>query len=93
MAESLRRLRERYVASGKAELFDALRPALVGESGRLPHRELGKRLNLSEGAVKVSLYRLRRRYHGLLREQLEQTLAPGADVEEEMAWLQSVLTA
>jgi RNA polymerase sigma-70 factor (ECF subfamily) len=39
---------------------------------------------MSEGAVRVAIHRLRRRYRELLREEIGQTLSDPAQVEEEL---------
>ncbi len=41
-------------------------------------------LGVSEGAVRVAVHRLRRRYREVLREQISQTLSDPANVAEEM---------
>jgi len=39
---------------------------------------------LDEGAVRVAVHRLRKRYRQLLRDEIAQNLADSADVDEEM---------
>jgi RNA polymerase sigma-70 factor (ECF subfamily) len=39
---------------------------------------------LNEGAARVAVHRLRKRYRELLREEISQMLSDPADVEEEM---------
>ena len=39
---------------------------------------------MSAGAVKVAAHRMRRRYRGLLREEIAQTVASPEQVEEEL---------
>ena len=39
---------------------------------------------MEEGAVRVAIHRLRKRYRQLLRDEIAQTLADAADVDEEM---------
>jgi hypothetical protein len=39
---------------------------------------------LNEGAARVAVHRLRKRYRELLREEISQTLSDPADVEEEL---------
>ena len=42
---------------------------------------------MSEGAVKVALHRLRRRYGELLREEIAHTVATPEDLDEEIRHL------
>jgi len=39
---------------------------------------------MDDGAVRVAVHRLRKRYRQLLRDEIAQTLADSADVDEEM---------
>lgn len=81
------RLEAEHRQQGKAELFDALRTTLAGPGNSAPHAELAARLNMSEGAVKVAVHRLRQRYRALLRETIAETVASEAEVEEELRYL------
>ena len=87
-----RRLHTEYEQDGKEELFAALHPCLVGDRTAQPYEELAKRLNLSEGAVKSAVHRLRQRYRELLREEIGGTVATPADVDEELRHLVNVLS-
>ena len=80
----LRRLRDEYVAEEKTSQFEALKSALTGDRQSLPYAELAARLQTSEGAIKVTVYRLRQRYRQLLREEIAQTVATPAEVEDEI---------
>ncbi len=88
----LQRLRVEYEKAGKAALFAALNPTLVGGRESQPYAELATQLGLSEGAVKVAVHRLRKRYRQLLREEIAQTVAEGADPEEELRHLFAVVS-
>ena len=83
----LARLRAEHEAAGKAELFDALKGCLTGDRAELPYAELGSKLGLSEGAVKVAVHRLRQRYRGLLRAEVAHTVASEQEVEDELRHL------
>jgi hypothetical protein len=48
-------------------------------------------LKMTEGAVRVAVHRLRRRYRELLREEIARTLANPAQADEEMQALFSAL--
>jgi RNA polymerase sigma-70 factor (ECF subfamily) len=86
-----RRLGAEYEQAGKAELFAALNPCLVGDRTAQPYEELAKKLSLNEGAVKSAVHRLRQRYRLLLREEIANTVAGPGDVEEELRHLVAVL--
>jgi RNA polymerase sigma-70 factor (ECF subfamily) len=42
---------------------------------------------MTEGAVRVALHRLRKRYGELLRTEVAQTVATPAEVDEELRYL------
>ena len=48
------------------------------------HAELADRLGLTEGAVKVAVHRLRRRYRGRLRAAIAETVEKPEDVDDEV---------
>ena len=84
-------LREEYVRDGKATLFDTLKPCLLGSRELQPYAAVAAELHMTEGAVKVAVCRLRERYRDRLREEIAQTVASPADVEEELRHLFRVL--
>jgi RNA polymerase sigma-70 factor (ECF subfamily) len=90
VAGALRTLRNEMADSGKAEQFAALKGCLTGED-ELPRNEIAAHLGMSEGAVKVAIHRLRRRYRDLLRVAIAETVANEADLDEEMRYLVTVL--
>jgi len=82
----LARLQAEMTAGGKAALFDALKDHLTG-SEAVGYRVTATRLGMTEGAVKVAAHRLRLRYRELLREEIAQTVASPAEIEEEVRYL------
>lgn len=87
LEQVLARLREENAAPDQARLFDQSRPFLMVGTSAIPYAEAAAQLSLSEGAVRVAVHRLRRRYRELLREQIGQTLSDPAQVPEEMKTL------
>ena len=82
-----RQLEQEHRKQGKGQLFDVLRPVLAGASKDAPYAELARRLNMSEGAVKVAVHRFRQRYRELLRETIADTVSGPEDVEDELRYL------
>ena len=89
--EVLNRLREEHMAAGTAEMFDALKPCLVGDRQAQPYAALAAQLGMTEGAVKVAVHRLRQRYRQLLRKEIANTVATPEEVNDEMHHLFAVL--
>jgi len=87
------RLREEHGSEGKADVYEKLKPFLMLGRNEIPYASAATGLNMSEGAVRVAVHRLRRRYRELLREEIAQTLANPEQADEEMRALFSALTA
>jgi RNA polymerase sigma factor (sigma-70 family) len=90
IAGALQALRDEMKKAGKSEQFDALKGSLTGEE-ESPREEIAERLDMSEGAVKVAMHRLRRRYGDLLRAAISKTVNNEADLNDEMRYLVAVL--
>lgn len=78
------RLSKELAQAGKGEQFERLKPYLGDGEGNVPYHELGEALGLTEGAVKVAVYRLRRRCRELIRAEIAQTVVRPEDIEEEL---------
>jgi RNA polymerase sigma-70 factor (ECF subfamily) len=77
-------LRQEYADSGRGKLFDALKECLTGGGTDVAYADLAAELNMTEGAVKVAVHRLRQRYRDRLREAIARTVADPADVDDEV---------
>jgi RNA polymerase sigma factor (sigma-70 family) len=82
-----RQLEQEHREQGKAALFDALRYTLTGSSRSAPYADLARKLDLTEGAVKVAVHRLRQRYRVLLRQAIADTVSSPEEVEDELRYL------
>jgi hypothetical protein len=83
----MKELEAGYEKRGEGNLFKTLQPCLAKGRDRLSYDELGKSLDLSEGAVKVTVHRMRKRYRELLREKVAQTVSSAEEAEEELRHL------
>ncbi len=88
----LARLRREYEADGKEVLFAKLEACLTKARAAVPYHALGKELQMSEGALRMAVHRLRTRYRQLLRSEIADTVLSGEDVEEELRHLFRVLS-
>jgi RNA polymerase sigma-70 factor (ECF subfamily) len=88
---ALRRLETEATSAGRQELFSKLKPGLVGEQTLNGYAEIGKSLGLSEGAIKVAVHRLRRRFRELFREEISHSLSEPSEIDEEIRFLFRVL--
>ena len=84
LEQVIARLRDEHAAEGKAGLFEQLKPFLVADRRAGAYAQAAAELGQSEGAVRVAVHRLRRRYREVLRDEIAQTLSDPAQVAEEM---------
>ncbi len=68
-----------------------LKPCLTADSARIPYADIAAGLDMTEGAARVAVHRLRKRYRHLLTEEISRTLASPDAVEEEMRSLFAAL--
>lgn len=85
------KLQDEFVQHGRPEHFDQLKVFLLGQSNA-PYAKLAREMNTSEGALKVAVHRLRKRYRELFRLEIADTVADPVEVEPELRYLAAVLT-
>jgi RNA polymerase sigma factor (sigma-70 family) len=85
------RLALEQAAAGKERVFAQLKDCLWGETRRTGYAERAEHLGMTEGAVKVTVHRLRRRLRDLLREEVAHTVATPGDIDDELRHLISVI--
>ena len=85
------KLRNEFVQHGRPDHFERLKVFLLGQSDA-PYAALAQELNTSEGALKVAIHRLRKRYRELFRQEIADTVADPAAVESELRHLAAALT-
>lgn len=84
LAEALASVRREYTAIGKAELFEQLKGVLWGGRGEIGYAEIASRLGSTEGAIKVAVHRLRRRFREKLRAEVAMTVDDPAKIDDEL---------
>lgn len=84
LEQVITRLRAECAADGKARVFEQLKPFLMAGKSDIPYAQAAASLGLNEGAVRVAVHRLRKRYRELLRQEIAQTLSDPAQIEEEL---------
>lgn len=76
----------------RIDLYDALKATITGEPSDESYAEIGARLDLTEGSVKVAAHRLRKRYRELIREEIAACVATDDEVDEELLNLFAALS-
>jgi len=89
----LTRLETEFSDDGKQGLFDTLKIFLIGEKSEFTYTELGVQLSLTEGAVKVTVHRMRQRYRELLRNEIAHTVSSPQEIADELRHLFAALSA
>ncbi len=87
LEQVLVRLQEETEASGKAARFESLKGFLTGHDQDVRYKEIAEELDMSEGAVKVAVHRLRQRFGQVLRDEVARTLNDPTDVDDEIRHL------
>src|SRR5205085_2176310 len=86
---TVERLRGEFAA--KPDDFEALKGCLMAGRGAIDYATVAKQLGMNEGAARVAVHRLRKRFREIYSEEISQTLAEGADLEEELRHLSAAL--
>jgi RNA polymerase sigma factor (sigma-70 family) len=90
---AIRRLCEECECKGRLRVFEVLNPYLTAERDDISYARLATKLRVAEATVKKLLYHMRQRYRFLLRDEVAQTIADPADVEDELRYLCGALAA
>ena len=90
---ALAALAAEHQAADKADQFETLKPWLTGDAEKLSQTDAARRLNVNEGALKVAIHRLRKRFRELVKTEIAQTVGGGADVKTELNYLLEVLSS
>jgi RNA polymerase sigma-70 factor (ECF subfamily) len=87
------RLRGEFLAVEKGEGFEVLKECLVAARGEINYGEVARRLGGTEGAARVAVHRLRKRFREIYREEVWQTLAEGEALDAEVQHLARALAS
>jgi RNA polymerase sigma factor (sigma-70 family) len=95
LGEALKQLHQEYATAGKTSTFEALKAFLDPNNSITPpsYDEVANRLQVTTGAVKTLIHRLRKRYTALLREEVGRTVSDPAEIDEEIHALCDALVA
>ncbi len=81
---TMARLQAEAANAKKQNIFECLKAYLTADKGAIPYHEMAAKLKMTEGAVKVAVHRLRRRYRDLLRDEIAQTVTTEEQISEEI---------
>jgi DNA-directed RNA polymerase specialized sigma24 family protein len=88
---ALASVEQESIAAGSREMFEELKPWLSASARPGSQADVAPRLGMSEGAVKVAIHRLRKRFREAVRREVAQTVHDDAEVAGEMQHLIAAL--
>jgi RNA polymerase sigma factor (sigma-70 family) len=80
----LARLTAEMIRTGKESQFERLKTYLIGDQPQLSYAENASILGVSEGAIRVAVHRLRRRFRDLIRDEIAHTVSSPEEIEDEL---------
>ena len=83
----LAELRREWAGNGRAAEFDELKASLLGAAPPGGYAAIAARLGTTEGAVKVAVHRLRRKFQSRLRQDIGETVSDEAEIDDEIRYL------
>lgn len=89
----LHRLRQSWERRGEEARFDVLAPFLAEGAAEVTdgYRVAAKELGMTENAVRVAVFRLRKAYRKQLRDEIADTVGNSEEIEEEIEALFTAL--
>lgn len=84
-------MREAFAETGRAGVFEVLLPFLIMEDAPPSYFDVAEKLDSSETAVRLLVFRMRSKFRELLREEVARTVSAPEDVEGELEWIKSLL--
>lgn len=91
LSRAMARVREEFAGAGKAEEFEHIKACLTAERGAIAYADIARTTGMSEGALRVAIHRLRKRFREIFRDEIAQTVSSTAEIDEEVRYLTSVL--
>ena len=91
LTRAMDRIATEFETAGKRAEFDVLKDWLTADRGEIPYQEVAQKLETSEGAARVAIHRLRKRFREIFREIIAETVSEPGEVEDEMRHLAAAL--
>ena len=83
----LAELRHEAEAEDRTAEFDAIKACMLGRAGSGSYAAIAARLGVSDGAVRVAVHRLRRKFQARLKEDIAATVSSADEVDDEIRYL------
>lgn len=82
-----------FARRDKSHHFELLKTWLMGDEGTVSQEEAAAKLNLTPGAVKVAIHRMRKDFGEAIRSEIAQTVNSPEEVADELRYLIEVLSS
>lgn len=92
LEQAVAKLRAEFIADGKATQFELLKITLTGEKRAETYARMAAKLETTEAALKMAVWRMHKRYGELLRAEITNTVTDPAEVEAELQALFKALS-
>ncbi len=92
LERTMTRLREEFIGAGKAEEFERLKNFLAAAHHGISYADIARDLGTNEGAARVAVHRMRKRYREIFRGEIAQTVSSPQEIDAEVQYLMSVLS-
>lgn len=90
--QAMARLRDEYERDGRGADFSWLKKYLTAEGSAMPYAQIAQEIGATEGAARVAVHRMRKRFREAFRTAVADTVSSGEEVEEEMRYVVEVLS-
>lgn len=80
-------VRAEWTTAGRQAEFDRLKTFLLGDAARGEYEAIARDFAATEGAVRVTVHRLRRTFRDRLRRHIAETVSDPSDVDDEIRYL------
>lgn len=86
MDEAMGRLRHEYADQDKTSVFETLKPFIdpINSKAALSYEQIAYTLGVRVASIKKLIFRLRKRYASVLREEVARTVSDPAEIDEEI---------
>ncbi len=91
LGQVMKTLRDDYARAGREKLFEKIRFGITCEAAKVPYAQIAEEMNMSEGAVKVAVHRLRKDYRRQLRREIAHTVSSAEEIDEELRYVLKTL--
>ena len=89
LERAMTQLEEQYESSEKQQIFNELKSFLTDQA-EVPYSRIAEQLDMTTDAVRVAVHRLRKRCGDLVRQEIAQTVADPAQIDDELKDLFSI---